>query len=199
MRATDQTAFDFISESPGRPKKAERIFVGVFPDTYAAKAIETVARNIAGEVALGQRLLERGRYHVSLAHISDRDRLRSRDEFAFTSAARLVQLPAFDVSLSQAGSVRGPPRRGGPPLHPLVLLADKGPIADLFDSLGGHLRNVGVRVGGHFTPHITLAYSTQFVSMRTIEPIRFTVREFVLIHSERGRTKYNVLRKCPLS
>jgi 2'-5' RNA ligase len=40
---------------------------------------------------------------------------------------------------------------------------------------------------------MTLYYGPQPVPLQAIEPIRFVVREFVLIHSERGLTRYNLL------
>lgn len=193
-----QPAFDFIVELPPRPKKAERTFVCVVPNPIAAATIETLARKIAHEAGLADRLMDSKRYHLSLVHISDRDRLRSRDVFVVAQAARLIHVCPFEVCLSRAGSVRGPPRRAGPPRHPLVMLADQGPIVDLFRSLGKELRKLGIRVGEDFTPHLTLAYSEQFVPMRPIQPIRFAVCEFVLIHSERGLTKHNVLGTWPL-
>jgi RNA 2',3'-cyclic 3'-phosphodiesterase len=190
---SDQTAFDFIAALPWRPKKPERTFVCIVPDAAAAKAIARTALSIAAEAHLADQLVKPERYHLSLAHISDRDRIRSKDEFAVGRAARMIEFAAFEVCFSRAGSVRGPPRRGRPPNHPLVLLADDGAIRDLFRSLGSELRKFRIAVGEYFTPHITLTYSEQFVPMRAIEPIRFTVREFVLLHSERGLTKYNVL------
>ena len=42
-------------------------------------------------------------------------------------------------------------------------------------------------------PHMTLFYSPASVRPAEIEPIRFRVERFFLIHSERGLTKYNVL------
>jgi 2'-5' RNA ligase len=193
MRSLDQAAFDFIEELPWRPKKPECTFVAVVPDLAAAKAIERVARNVAAETQFTNPLLAPERYHLSLVHISDRDRIYSRDKFLVAQAARLIELSPFEVSLSQAGSFPCPPRRGGPPKHPLVLLADEGDILELFRSIGRELRKFGIKVGDNFTPHVTLAYGEQFIPMRSIEPIRFTVREFVLIHSERGRSKHNVL------
>jgi 2'-5' RNA ligase len=189
----DQISFDFIAELPRRPKKPERSFICVVPDPLSAKAIERTALSIAKDVNFAGQLLKPKRYHLSLAHISDRNRIYSKDEFVVSRAARCVELSEFEVSLSRIGSFRGPPRRGGPPGHPLVMVADSGPIFDLFRSLGRGLANFRIAVGEHFTPHVTLAYSEQFVPMQAIEPIRFKVREFVLIHSERGLTKHNIL------
>jgi RNA 2',3'-cyclic 3'-phosphodiesterase len=39
-----------------------------------------------------------------------------------------------------------------------------------------------------FTPHLTLWYGESEIAEHPIEPIGWTVREFVLIHSLRGHT-----------
>jgi len=39
-----------------------------------------------------------------------------------------------------------------------------------------------------FTPHVTLWYGEREIAENPIEPIGWTVREFVLIHSLRGHT-----------
>ncbi|MGH8283840.1 MAG: 2'-5' RNA ligase family protein [Gammaproteobacteria bacterium] len=49
-----------------------------------------------------------------------------------------------------------------------------------------------------FTPHVTLLYGNNVMKPQSIEPIGWTVREFVLVHSLLGRTEHRVLERWPL-
>ena len=56
----------------------------------------------------------------------------------------------------------------------------------------------GLRPGIDFKPHMTLLYGEKPMAKQEIEPIRLLVKEFVLIHSERGLTRHNVIDRWPL-
>jgi 2'-5' RNA ligase len=64
--------------------------------------------------------------------------------------------------------------------------------------LGTAMENNGLRAARDFTPHMTLFYGPTPIPLLDIEPIRFAVREVVLIHSERGLSRYNVIDRWPL-
>jgi 2'-5' RNA ligase len=49
-----------------------------------------------------------------------------------------------------------------------------------------------------FTPHLTLLYDNRYVEGRDVEPIAWSVREFVLIHSVLGKTRHIHLGRWPL-
>jgi 2'-5' RNA ligase len=50
-----------------------------------------------------------------------------------------------------------------------------------------------------FTPHMTLAYDRHHIEKRLLEKkIRWTVREFFLVHSLLGKTQHEELGKWPL-
>jgi 2'-5' RNA ligase len=66
-------------------------------------------------------------------------------------------------------------------------------VQELGDSLFRELGLQRMRAGGLAMPHMTLFYSGQRIRPVDIEPIRFRVDRFYLIHSERGLTRYNVL------
>ena len=59
---------------------------------------------------------------------------------------------------------------------------------------------IGQSVTPGFTPHLTLLYGDRIVTERSIEPIRWTVRDFVLVQSLRGRgeSKHIHLARWPL-
>ena len=49
-----------------------------------------------------------------------------------------------------------------------------------------------------FVPHMTLLYDTRMVAERPIEPMRLTVRDFALVHSLVGQSRYIELARWPL-
>lgn len=49
-----------------------------------------------------------------------------------------------------------------------------------------------------FTPHTTLLYDGQRIESQAIDPVGWTAREFVLVHSELKKTRHNILARWPL-
>ena len=194
----DQSAFDFIAGQQQRPQRPERLFLGLFPDEGAKREAHGRGQEIASEFGLTGNLVPIDRFHTSLIHIADCKRVRSKDEFAADLAARTVGIPPFDITYSRLGSFPGAPRKDRPLEHPLVLLADEGPVIDLHAALAGGLRKFRYRVPENFRPHLTLSYNRQFLAVRTIEPITFVVKEFVLVHSRLWLTQYRILRRWSL-
>ncbi|HMJ44641.1 MAG TPA: 2'-5' RNA ligase family protein, partial [Pseudolabrys sp.] len=100
-------------------------------------------------------------------------------------AAAEVRAPPFEVLFDRSVTFRGKPGN-----QPFVLTGDDG-----LDRLKSFRRTIGVAMSSkglrylakkEFTPHITLLYAERNVEEHRIEPIGWTVNEFVLIHSMRG-------------
>jgi 2'-5' RNA ligase len=161
---------------------AGSLFFAVGPDEdaaariYQSAGILKRARNFAGE------LIELDRLHVTLfflggwcEHIVRR---------AFEAAAEIRTKP-FEVSFDRTASFKG--RSGN---YPFVLLGDSGLrlLMPFRQMLGAAITRNGLRqwASGHFTPHVTLLYGKRRVKEQPIEPISWTVKEFVLIHSMHG-------------
>jgi 2'-5' RNA ligase len=176
----------------------ERLFIGLFPDEPVRQQADRMSRRIADELSLVGKPLPADRFHTSLVHISDRKRVRSKDEFAADLAARRVKVRPFEITYSRLGSFPGVPKKDRPLEHPLVLLADDGPVMDLYAALAEGLRKFRFRVPESFRPHLTLSYNRQFLPARKIEPITFVVREFVLVHSRLWLTEYRILKTWTL-
>ena len=64
--------------------------------------------------------------------------------------------------------------------------------------LGGIEPQQSRPVASQVTPHVTLLYDDVLVEERAVEPIRWTVREFVLVHSLLGQTRHVPLARWPL-
>ncbi len=96
-------------------------------------------------------------------------------------AAAEVRAPPFEVLFDRTVSFRGRPGN-----RPFVLLGDKGldRLRSLRRTLGVAMAREGFRylAKTDFTPHVTLLYVEEY----PIDPICWTVNEFVLIHSMHG-------------
>jgi 2'-5' RNA ligase len=63
------------------------------------------------------------------------------------------------------------------------------------------MQSVGFRDTGRasFKPHVTMMYTDEMMDeARVDEPIRWTVRDFVLVHSLQGRGRHVHCRRWPL-
>ena len=105
--------------------------------------------------------------------------------------------PCFDVRFDRVmGFGRGNKNKA------IVAVGGAGvsPLIEFQQSLGRELEAAGLPApaAGHFKPHVTLLYDRRAVPEQAAEPIAWTVREFALIHSNIGRSRYDVLGKWPL-
>ncbi len=195
MQNPSEPAFDFIRSEPRRPKKPERTFLALFPDDAVRKAAKVINRAITDELGLFGSSLDAERYHTTIVHLSDRKRLRSKDQYAANLAAMAISLSPFEIVYTRLGSFPGAPKKGRPPEHPLVLFAEHGPVMELQTTLANELRRYGFRAPESFRPHLTLSYNSQFVPTRAIDPIAFLATEFVLVHSRLWLKEYHILQR----
>lgn len=180
-------------------QRSERLFLGVRLDGDTARRVERFRRGFCAEHDIQGSLRPRELLHVSLHFVGDFARLPSAIIHGARRASQTVSLPPFDVTLNCAQSFEvKPPQFGKPGRHALVLLGESAPLVDLHRSLGSALKDWGFKAADHFTPHVTLLYGPNVVLKRTIDPIRFTVEDFSLIHSEKGRSRYNTLGRWSL-
>jgi 2'-5' RNA ligase len=143
--------------------------------------------------------LKTERLHVSLHHVGDYKRLRTKFIYAARLAGNAVSMHPFEMtfrfvkSFEDAPWIKGRSRR-----RPLVLLGEGVALLELRKSLGSAMEENGLRAAEYFTPHMTLLYGSKRMPMQAIEPIRFVVNEFALIHSELWLTQYNVIDRWSL-
>ena len=99
-----------------------------------------------------------------------------------------VRTEPFEIWFDRAASFRGRPGN-----RPFVLIGEKGlrRLQSFRKMLGDAMTRRGMRrlANTNFTPHVTLLYDSRDVEEYPIEPIGWTVREFVLDPQlERPRT-----------
>ncbi len=75
------------------------------------------------------------------------------------------------------------------------------PWRTLHAALGAALKKAGLggATQGEFKPHVTLAYDRLRIKPLKIEPLTWTVGDFVLVHSRLGKTTHHHLGRWRLS
>jgi RNA 2',3'-cyclic 3'-phosphodiesterase len=192
-----QYAFDFYDGSNHRPEYPERLFFGLMPDCETGKRMARFGDWFHSENHIRANQLQMERLHVSLHHIGDYKRLRSKFVYAARQAAKAVLMRPFEVEFRSVLSFPVAPHKKD---RPLVLLGEEGgALRELFHALGCAMTRNGLKAAPDFVPHMTLSYGPQFVPLQAIEPLRFVASNFVLIHSFRGLTRYEVLGSWSLA
>ena len=166
----------------GIPAGIDRVFLAAVPDADVAALIHHRAGILRRAHHLDGRLIEPQGLHVSLFFLGG---LPERSLRMVYEAAAEVRTEPFEVSFDRTASFRS---RSGH--RPFVLFGDGGlrQLTSFRDMLGAALarKGLGRRANTNFTPHVTLLYDMRDVEEHPIEPIGWTVREFVLIRSLHG-------------
>ncbi len=170
--------------------QTDRLFFAIFASEYVAERTLQIAQRVRSQQSLKGRPLAAARLHVSLFHIGDHSGLPQGIIGAAMTAAATVVVPSFDVAFDRAASF---PRRLGRKC-PFVLLGGDGltALTSFQQVLGRAMTGAGLErfVHADYTPHMTLLYDNRCVPEEAVETIRWTVREFVLVHSLLGQTKH---------
>jgi RNA 2',3'-cyclic 3'-phosphodiesterase len=182
-----------------RPVERHNLFFAIVPDSDTALRIERLAQRLRLEHGLKGNLLPTAHFHVTLHFIGRHDKFFERVASWAQATASTVSMPAFDVEFDHVGSFQRKARE-----RPVVLLGSSGggvAVLKEFQSvLGKTLASAGFELNpSSFTPHLTLLYDRQEFVERTIEPVRWTVREFVLVDSRVGKTQHVQLARWPLT
>lgn len=188
-----------IESRKNLPLRPERMFLGIRLDGDVARRVERFGHGFSEDHQVKGSPRPRNLLHISLHFVGDYPRLPSAIIYGARRASQTVGLPPFDVTFNHIQSFEiAPPRQGRPGKHALVLLGESAQLVELHRTLGTMLHDWGLKAADHFTPHITLLYGPNVVLKQAIDPIRFTVEDFSLIHSEKGRSRYNTLGRWPL-
>ncbi|HKX41090.1 MAG TPA: RNA 2',3'-cyclic phosphodiesterase [Burkholderiaceae bacterium] len=183
----------------GMPRRrSDRLFFAIQPDARAAARIERLARDLRGDLGLRGALIERERLHVTLFFVGDFPGIPDGAiELLSQIAGRVADVAPFKVGFDRVASFPRKDRR-----RPLVLQGDDGVLAvtALHERLHAAMSEAGLvpPAPGRYTPHLTLLYDDRTVDGLMIDPIIWTVREFVLVHSLIGRKMHRTVARVPL-
>ncbi|MCA6113370.1 2'-5' RNA ligase family protein [Bradyrhizobium sp. WSM 1738] len=166
----------FASSSGGR------LFLAILPDAATAERIHRLASVLKRAHRFNGKLIAPDRLHVSLFSLTG---LPDRQIYAACEAATELRTEPFDVSFDRTTSFRG-----GPGNRPFVLIGEQGlrRLQSFRQLLAVALTRTGLRrlADANFTPHVTLLYDARSVDGYPVEPVDWTVAEFVLVHSLKG-------------
>jgi 2'-5' RNA ligase len=174
---------------------AGSLFLAAVPDTDTASRIYRLAKLLKCARKFRGEVTEPNRLHITLFFLGDgRCSSERLVRLLFASAAE-VRMQPFEVSFDRSASFRG--RSGN---HPFVLLGDNGTsrLKSFRQMLGAAMTRHSLKQWSNtdFNPHVTLLYDACEVEEQPIEPICWTVSEFVLIHSMHRHTH---LARWPLA
>ncbi|MBX5172125.1 MULTISPECIES: 2'-5' RNA ligase family protein [unclassified Rhizobium] len=199
----NQISFDFDHGQNRRGQACEsrngghRLFFALRPPAI----VERQAASIADDYCKTFSLSAKPRLttlHVSVIGIGDYEVLPEDVIFAARQAAATVEGAPIAVTFDRIMSFK---REGK--ARPLVLCSKDGlmPLMRLHVQLGVGLHNTGLRdnIDRNFTAHMTLLYDRKAVPPTSLDqPVSWTAREFLLIHSVLGKTEHHIIDRWPL-
>lgn len=191
-----------ISTSPSQPELAPGInyFFAVLPDDLARSEIAGVGERFRKSHRVSGSPVGIDSLHLSLCPMGKPERLRQPLENALLAAAGEVRAMSFIATLDSA--MRFSARDGR---FPFVLCADTATTASalqLRKAIAAAQSRVGLQVSGvsSFLPHVTLLQGHAIDTIEeSITSIHWHVREFVLIRSFFGQSRYEVIGRWPLT
>ena len=175
----------------------DRIFLACLPDAGTAARIHALAGTLKAAWSFEGTLILPAHLHVTLFHLGDWIALPTEVIARASDAAAKVVAPSFEVAFNRVESFRN-----STGIYPFVLLGEQGatPLRAFHAALGAELKKAGLggATQGEFKPHVTLLRDAKRVPPAPIEPIMWTVRDFVLIHSLLGKTTHIHLARWAL-
>ena len=190
-----QLALDGIEDPPAR---TDGLFSAIIPSPEAAAQIGQRAREFHEEHGLKGRPLATDHFHITLYYLGAHAGVPQGIFAKASETAATIKAAPFEVTLDVAMSFSGKSNS-----RPLVLSSGK-PLAALnaFQlALSTAIRKAGLVhwVQPSFIPHVTLLYDGRRVPKQAVDPIRWTVREFVLVRSHLGLSRHETLARWPLA
>lgn len=166
-----------------RPR--HRLFFGLWPEAHAAERLTRLMTQLRHDGIMPGKPVDHDRLHLTLHHLGDFvDQIPPSLLPAAQAAAATVRMTPFEVVFDRIGGTKGQ----------FLLRSSDGSTAlrHFRKTLGDALIKAGLRrrVEPNFAPHVTLSYDFSDEPERAIEPIGWTVREFILVESLLGKHQH---------
>jgi len=173
------------------------IMILAYPSPSDAAHISDRSHRFRDRAGLKGRPLRTDRLHITLfslgMYLSVPDDLIARA----SKAAAMIVSPPVEIACDRLETFT---RKSSD--QPLVLTATDGlkPLRRFREEFAMALIDVGLGkfAKTSFNPHMTLLYDPRAIEPRPIDPVRWTMTEFVLVDSLRGQTKHVPLARWPL-
>jgi 2'-5' RNA ligase len=181
--------FGIDPPSPPRrsePSKKHQLFCAIQPPAEATSHALDIRNSLCRDDGLRGTAVAGSRLHATLHPFGHFDALQKDYIDLLCRLLSTVEqkpfLVTFDLVKSYASLV-------------LVPSVKNEALKALSRAIG---RAVDFKGNWTFSPHITLLYTQQKIADRRIDPISWTVNEFVLIDSIQGETTHNLIKRFPL-
>jgi 2'-5' RNA ligase len=179
------------------PEKRFNLFFALFPDLEATEKIDQLAWRLCDVHHLKDRPLRTNLFHISLQSLGKYKRLPNNLVENAGRAAASIEAKPFNVTFGKVESFDIKSDR-----FPLVLFCSEGLAAlqQFQQELGIALKHedLGRFAAFHFTPHMTLLYGDRTIEEHPVGPIGWRVKEFALVLSHFGESRYDILGQWPL-
>src|SRR4051812_37545218 len=127
-----QFEFEFCRGWPVRPARPERLFFCLFPDAATSCRVSQFAEHFIRENRLKGTRIKTERLHLSLHHVGDYKRLRTKFTYAAQRAAEAVSMNPFEVTFPSIVSFDPVASKDvAPRQRPLVLLGGGEALLEL--------------------------------------------------------------------
>jgi 2'-5' RNA ligase len=179
---------------PGGPRKRFKLFFAILLDAAVATEISKLGVGLDRQYGIHGDPLRPDRLHITLHVLGEYDERPDEEIDMAKRVGDLVRATQFDVVFDRAMTFNTES-------HPYVLRVSQDTdqaIRDFWLKLGMEIANVRPFRAPSFTPHMTLSYKGNVTREHSIEPIRWTAREFVLINSHVGKTYHEHVGRWPL-
>ncbi len=176
---------------PAGRSATDRLFFAILPDEKTAAAIAEHAERWRREHGLTGRLLRPEHFHVTLHVAEERTDVSLSGRIGLLAErASTLAMPAFRIDFDRVLSFRN---------GAFVLSGDETTIGlQVLHQRLGDLLDPTPRSARRFTPHLTLLRDGKHVAEQDVEPIGWTAREVVLVHSLIGQTTHRHVARIPL-
>lgn len=169
----------------------DRLFFAAIPDAETAEKIARRAAVWRARHGLTGRLLKAASFHVNLASVHEGTGLPDAGDIDdWMARARELHMPAFEVGFDRLTSFAN---------GALVLTGEEATfgLEVLQQRLSDSLDDTP-RPARRYTPHVTLLHDGRHIEAEPVDPIAWTVREIVLVHSPVGQTTHRYVSRIPL-
>jgi 2'-5' RNA ligase len=183
--------FDYpsLNGTGQQPPTRHGLLLLVRPGPLAATEIADRTDRFCDKAGLTGRRLSADRLHVTLFDLGEYSELPEELVVRVCRVMATIICPPIEVTFDRLQTFR---RRSLE--KPWVLVGGDGlnDLCRLRRMLALALIEAGLKKFARlsFTPHMTLLYDPRTIKPREIDPVRWTMTEFVLVDSLRGQTKH---------
>jgi len=178
------------------PVYTDSLFYALLPEAESARHMVDLAKRLRVDYRLKGTAIPSERLHVTLAFLGAFAGVPKAVVASAIVAGERLEAAPFDVSFDRV-------QKFGHDKRAVVLRGTEGgdsAVDEFQHRLLEAMRYQGVKPAGPtgFTAHLTLLYDEGAIAEERVGPIGWTAREFVLVHSLIGQSRYEILGRWPL-